>query len=134
MDIFFWLLTHGDNVLLWVLTAVGRALAEVGDAVLAVSQTYVDALKAANADGKLTDQEKAEAKAKALALIKQNLGPVGLRKLAKIIGVDVDGWLGTKLEAAVATLQTKSIALSVGETVKAGDVGKATTASVSVPR
>lgn len=138
-DLVFWVLTHGDKFLFWALTFAGgllatlilkqlregtaktivsRALTEVGDAVLAVSQTYVSALKAAAADGKLTAEEKAEAKAKAIAIVKQNLGMAGLKKLAKILGVDVDGWLGNKIEAAVGAakaIQPVSATLKVGE-------------------
>lgn len=126
-DILYWLLAHGDKFLMWALVFVGglaatlilkamkdgtakeivsRALTEVGHAVLAVTQTYVSAIKAASEDGVLTDQEKAEAKAKAIALVKQNIGKDGLLKLAKILGVDLDGWLGTKIEAAVATAKS----------------------------
>lgn len=154
-DIIYWVLTHGDKFLFWALVAVGglisalilkfikagtvrdivgRALAEVGDAVLAVSQTYVDALKAASADGVLTDAEKAEAKAKAIALAKKNIGTEGLKKLAKILGIDIDGWLGTKIEAAVSTLKSKAITLTQGEVITAGGVGKSSTASVTVPQ
>ena len=81
-DILYWVLTHGDSVLFWVLTAVGglvgrlvvaqikngtahgivnRALQEIGDAVLTIGHTYVDDLKAGSADGTLTDAEKAKA-------------------------------------------------------------------------
>lgn len=148
-DIFYWVLTHGDAVLMWILVAVGglvsalilktmkagtvrdivgRALSEVGTAVMAVAQGYVDALKAASADGVLTDQEKAEAKAKALALAKANIGTEGLKKLAKILGVDVDGWLGTKIEAAVKTLQSKVVGTSVA-TLKVGEVEASASAS-----
>lgn len=143
-DLLYWALTHGDKFLFWALVFVGglvstlilkqikagtvrdivsRALTEVGDAVLAVTQTYVEALKKASADGTLTDAEKAEAKRLAIETVKKNLGPEGLAKLAKIIGVDIDGWLGTKIEAAVgASKGLSSKALTVGiEPVKQAD-------------
>lgn len=122
----YWALTHGDKALFWVMAVVGgllaraimhyvgaskaagvirRALTEVGDAVLATTQTYVTAIKAANADGKLTDVEKAEAKALAIATAKKLIGPEGLKRLSKIIGGDLDSWIGTKIEAALGGLK-----------------------------
>ncbi len=145
-DLFFWVLAHGDKFLMWALVFIGglvsmvilkqlksgtvrdivsRALTEVGDAVLAVTQTYVDEIKLASADGKLTDEEKAHAKAKAVALIKSNIGLEGIKKLARIIGVDVDGWLGTKVEAAVAVLKAKTgtlLATATTTTAQAGEI------------
>lgn len=123
-NIFYWAIANGDKVLAWVLSAVGvaiaafvlgkigegkakeivaRALNELGAAVLEVKQTFVDSIKAASADGTLTPAEKAEAKARAIAIAKSNLGSKGLARLAKIIGVDVEGWLSNKLEAIVAS-------------------------------
>lgn len=126
-DILYWVLTHGDSVLFWVLAAVGglagrlilaqvknstlngivgRALHEVGDAVLMVGHTYVDDLKADSADGTLTEAEKAKAKADAIAIAKKNLGSDGLAKLAKVLGLaDLEHWFGTKVESAVATVK-----------------------------
>lgn len=152
-DTLYWILAHGDKFLMWALVFVGglaaslilkmlkdgtakqiveRALTEVGHAVLAVAQTYVSAIKEASADGILTAQEKAEAKAKAIALAKQNIGKEGLLKLAKILGVDLDGWLGTKIEAAVATLKASTgKVLSTTETLQTGDVSKTTTTTTA---
>ncbi len=72
---------------------------ETKAAVLEVGQTYVDALKEASLDGKLTDEEKAEAKSKAIAIAKSNLGKKGLLRLSRIL--DIDKWIGGKVEAFV---------------------------------
>lgn len=120
--------SEGSTVLYWVLAAVGalvsrfvlgliksqrvklyvgRALTEVGDAVLDVCKTYVEAIKEARADGKLTDEEKAAAKKLAVDTAKRNIGRDGLERLAKVLGFDaatLDQWLGTKVEAAVASM------------------------------
>ena len=121
------ILVHGQSVIYWALTALGLALAkycwsrvsndwvraflgrvydEVNDAVREVYQTYVDAIRAKSADGTLTDAEKAEAKAMAVATAKANLGTKGLRRCMKMLGLkpeQLDSWLGTKVEAAVRT-------------------------------
>lgn len=90
----------GNDYALGVLT---RAWGEVRAAVAEVGQTYVAAIKAGRADGKLTDEEKAVAKSLAIAAAKRNLGAKGLRALARILGLDsVDEWLAGRLEAAVA--------------------------------
>jgi hypothetical protein len=125
-DLLYWALVHGDSILFWVLTAlgglaarlvlahvknttingvVGRALNEIGDAVLMIGHTYVGDLKAASADGTLTDAEKTKAKADAIDVAKKNIGADGLAKLAKVLGIDdLDHWLGTKVESAVASV------------------------------
>lgn len=83
--------------------AIDRAQLEVYTAVEYVAQTYVSDLKAAREDGKLTEQEKAEALAKAKAAFKMRLGEAGLRQLAEIVG-DLEEWLRTQIEAAVFEL------------------------------
>lgn len=88
-----------------------RATEEVKDAVLEVEQTYVKALKAANADGKLTDEEKKAAMDKAIAIAKSNIGMKGLKRLARVVGIDaVTSWLETKAEATVATIKKPAVA------------------------
>jgi hypothetical protein len=148
-DLAYTLITSGDTVLFWVLAFVGaliarmvlgqikstklkeyvgRALAEVGDAVMDVAQTYVKALKDARADGQLTSEEKRLAKEMALTTAKKNIGKEGLERLARILGFDMaalDGWLGTKIEAAVASLPTPGRKLAVGTPatgVKTGEI------------
>lgn len=78
---------------------VSRAYEEAKAAFLEVGETYVKALKDANEDGKLTEGEKAEAKKRAIAIAKSNLGKKGLQRLARIF--DVDSWLANKIEAFV---------------------------------
>lgn len=81
-----------------------RVLLEVTAAVAQVGQCYVDELKAANEDGVITPSEAAEARAKAVTIAKANLGPAGVQRLVRALGIDaldVDRWLGTHVEAAV---------------------------------
>ncbi len=80
---------------------VSNALHEVFEVVAEVEQVYVKALKAANEDGVLTDAEKKEAKAKAMAKLKSNIGAAGLVKLGKVLGIDAEKWLAGKVESAV---------------------------------
>ena len=116
-------LIHGNSVIAWVAAAVlgligkyivskienenvrkyvGRALDEVADAVAEVYQTFVNELKAGNADGKLTAEEKVVARKMAIDTAKSNIGTKGLKRLAKVAGIDaLDEWLGTKVEATV---------------------------------
>jgi hypothetical protein len=89
----------------WADRTISRALSEVQDAVLEVSQTYADAIKSGKQDGKLTDEEAAEAKRRAIAIAKSNIGAKGLARLGRVLGIGVDGWLGTKVEATVKTLK-----------------------------
>ena len=123
-DLMYSILVHGNSVIAWVGAfavaligkyviakiesdkvrgVAGRALTEVDSAVEEVWVTYVEALKEGAADGNLTDDEKQEAKDRAIAIAKTNLGAKGVERLLRILGVDnVDGWLGTKVEAAVS--------------------------------
>jgi hypothetical protein len=125
-DLFYQALIHGDSAVAWVGAAlavlvikyviakidnekvrkyVGRAWVEVRGAVAEVWQTYVSALKEANTDGKLTDDEKAEAKRYALEAAKANIGKKGLARLMRVLGLgdtdELDNWLGNKVETAV---------------------------------
>jgi hypothetical protein len=60
------------------------AIRVVGD----VHQTYVKSIKASNADGKLTEEEKELAKKMALDKLKSYLGPKGLGELQWLITGD----------------------------------------------
>ena len=76
-------------------------------AVAEVQQTYVDALKEASADGKLTAEERKAAKDKALVTAKALLGVKGLRLLAKAFGLvngGLESMLASSIEATVAEL------------------------------
>jgi len=87
-----------------------RACAEVIDAVLETWQSYVSTLKVARVDGTLTEEERQEAKRRAIATAKSNLGPKGLARLARALGfgadlTKVESWIGSKTESAIATLK-----------------------------
>lgn len=89
------------------------ALVRLNDAVFSavkeVEQTVVGAIRRAKADGKITDEEKAEIKAKAIAAVKSYLGAKGLLELAKVLGLDgaaLDALIGAKIEGAVHDMKT----------------------------
>jgi len=117
----------------WVLikNATARAILERGygetrDAVLEVAQTYVDELRKGREDGSLTPEEKANALAKAVAAAKANLGRKGLARLGRVLGVDVDSWLQSKVEATV-----KAIKLADAPPAAAAPAGGTTLAPAS---
>lgn len=68
-----------------------------------MSQTVVDDLKAASADGKLTAEEAAQVKANALAEVKTILSEDVINTVHTEFG-DADAWLTSKIEAAVKQL------------------------------
>lgn len=73
-------------------------------AVREVEQTLVATLKATEANGKLTETARMNAKSAAIATIKEHLGPKGLAELAEVLGLTgqaVDAFLGKRVEAAV---------------------------------
>jgi hypothetical protein len=87
-------------------------LVRLDDAVLSVvkdlQQTTVDAIKEANADGKITAEEREQIGAAALASLKAYLGAPGLALLMRVLGLsggELDAVLKTKLEAAVHDLR-----------------------------
>jgi hypothetical protein len=102
----------------WARHALGRAYDEVTAAVLEVWQTYVSEIKRAKVDGLLTDAEKREARRRAVAVAKDNLGTKGLKRLANALGVSrffgeadakVERWLESKTEAVVAGLKATGV-------------------------
>lgn len=131
LNAILWLLGHASSLLLTCLTAVipwityhllglisnakvkdiiTRALQEIGAAVLAVGQTFVSSCKAASADGKLTEDEAKKALSLAINQAKTNMGPL-LNSLVKVLlGVDVDAWIASKAETALASFKTLSSA------------------------
>ncbi len=127
MDAISWLVSHAGDGALWALGFVGswllavvtkhvsaraivlRALQEVGAAVFEVAQTFVSNLKLAAVDGKLTKNEVGEAKRRALELAKSNIGVKGLKRLAKVLGIeDIEAWLGNKIESSIASAKLTS--------------------------
>lgn len=85
-----------------------RATTEVLHAAVEVHQTYVAAIKKGREDGKLTAEEQAEAKRRAIETAKANLGIKGLAGLAKVVGgaEAADKWLGTRVESTVSALKS----------------------------
>jgi hypothetical protein len=118
------IIEFGPKAFAWILAAVGavlaryvvkmvsiktareiilRAGAEIRDAVTEVSQTYVDAVRRGRSDGKLTDEEAAEAKRLAWESFYANFGGAkALKRLARVLGLaDAQAWVESKLEVAV---------------------------------
>lgn len=75
-----------------------EALEAIVLAVSVVRQTYVDDLKAANADGNLTDAEKAEARRRAVETAMKLVGP----KAAALLAEWGEARVRAYVEAAVA--------------------------------
>src|SRR5690606_2717156 len=87
-----------------VLGLLERAHREVYDAVRATSQTYVDELKKAREDGKITEEEARRAREIAWQHFKAQMGTVALAELEQIVG-DLTEWFASELEAAVGALK-----------------------------
>ncbi len=93
-------------------TRAGRALLRLGQElraiIIEVDAVYVDELKQAKEnDGKLTKAAATRAKKMALDKLKENYGPRGLKRLAKVAGVDgaLDSWLATQLEGVLGDMK-----------------------------
>lgn len=86
-----------------------NGLARLADASLgavrSVAQSYADDLKKANADGKLTDEEKQAARDIALQRMKQLLGEAGIKEAQEVFGVYGDGLDKAFVSRIEATLQ-----------------------------
>jgi hypothetical protein len=87
-------------------------LLRLDDAVMAatreVHQVVVEELKAASTDGRLTPEERARVKARAVETVRSHLGMRGVAELAKVLGLDdggVEKILSTRVEAAVHDLK-----------------------------
>ena len=96
------------------------ALVRLDDAVFTavkdLQQSVVEEIKAASADGKITDDEKKRIKEKALVSVKSHLGTKGLSELATVLGLDggaIEGFLSSKVEAAVHDLRRATTANGV---------------------
>lgn len=96
------------SLLAWLLGAAARyfgqktkneyannAINRLDDALIAavreVYQTYVSQIKKGRADGKLSSEEKAAAKDLAIDKAKSFLGKKGLKAVAKVLGLPVEG-------------------------------------------
>ena len=93
--------THSE-----LLTRIARGVASAARlAVQDVWATYVKALKERAADGKLTAEEKSQARATAIALVKSFLGPKGLALLLRETGMSsaaLDPYLGAVVQQTLA--------------------------------
>ncbi len=72
-------------------------------------------IKAASADGKISEAEKRRIKDAAVANVKSYLGARGIRVLAEVLGLSggaLDSFLGSKVEAAVHDLRLTERAVS----------------------
>lgn len=94
-------------------------LVRVDDAVFTavkdLQQTVVEQIKAASADGKITDDEKKQIKEKALAAVRSHLGAKGIAEAAGILGLGggaLEGLLSSKVEAAVHDLRRSAPAMN----------------------
>lgn len=81
-----------------------RARSALYSAVRATAQTYVSDLKAAREDGKITEEEAAEARSRAKEHFLNVLGQEGLAALEAVVG-NVQEWFESYLEAAVNDLK-----------------------------
>jgi len=87
-----------------VMGLLQRAHQEVYDAVRATAQTYVDGLKKAREDGKITEEEARQARGIAWQHFKAQMGAVALAELEQIVS-DLTEWFASELEAAVGALK-----------------------------
>jgi trans-2-enoyl-CoA reductase len=78
-------------------------------AVLAVGQTYADALARGATDGKITKAEAEEAKRRALEEAKRQLGPDGWEKWCELLGNEnkAEEGLSARVEAALKKAKTR---------------------------
>jgi hypothetical protein len=79
----------------------------VTSTVKSIQQTYVDSLKEAKADGKLTDEEKNAIKNLAIATVKKSLSDETY-KLLSTVYADVEKKIADSIEAAVKDLHLAS--------------------------
>lgn len=87
----------------------------VVNVVVMLGQTMASEFRDANADGKLTKDEKIRLRNRAIAIIRGYIGPKGIALLAKILGIeDIIGYIETRVETAVADrkLYRKNIEMS----------------------
>lgn len=99
-----WIKTKTDNAL------INRAVAGVSEfARLAVQEVwvgYVEALKRdPDRDGKLSEEERVEARERAVEIVKSYLGAKGIAALLKALGIEseiLDSFVGAQVEQALA--------------------------------
>lgn len=109
-----WLANKTSNE--WLTHSYMRLRTAIMVAVGEVQQTYVDAIKAASADGKLTEMEKSVAQQKAVDAAKSYLGPKGVKQLIAVLGVDdalLDRYIRGNVEAAIGQQKKTPASLPV---------------------
>ena len=92
----------------WLREVLIRLDDAVLNAVREVQQAVVNEIKAARADGKLTAEERARVKDRAIESIRSHLGMKGLAELTEVLGLEdgsVDKVLSSRVEAAVHDLR-----------------------------
>lgn len=71
-----------------------------------LEQTLVAAIRLANADGKITDEEKANLAKVALESVKNQLGTNNIAVIQSVLGVlDIDKFITTRIESEVMRLR-----------------------------
>lgn len=83
------------------------ALESAEKGVLIIQHSVVEDLKEKSADGKLTDEEKAQVKNKAILIAKEQLGILGTIILNLVTG-SADKWISTQAEYILARIKTAS--------------------------
>lgn len=80
---------------------------KISSVVLAVKDSYVDNIKAASADGKLTEAEAKEVTEKAIEMFKASLTKDELKNLQEVVGDDIKAYLASKIPQVYS--QVKSV-------------------------
>lgn len=120
--VFAWLFARAGLSARWR-NAIDELGAHAKDVVLEVFQIYVEEIKAGRVDGKLTEEEKARAKAMALERLRQRLSwskllQIGGGVLTRIFAghewaKKVEGWLGGAVETAIAEAKREGKAAKI---------------------
>jgi len=86
---------------------------------------YVEALKKdPDRDGKLSEEERVEARERAIEIVKSYLGAKGIAALLKALGIEsdfLDSFLGASVESALADVKRAERAAQSVETAKTAD-------------
>jgi hypothetical protein len=87
---------------------------KLGEAVAATKDAFVDAVKAASADGKLTKEEAKAATEKAVETFKAGLSAIETRQITTMLGEDAWAIVKARVPAVVAAMKTGT-AVAVAE-------------------
>lgn len=97
---------ENDDIRKIVKDVVDNAKVAATEAVQATAQEYVNDLKAARANGKLTDEEAAKARARAFKHFTDIMGHFALQQFESVVG-DVGAWFQSYVEVAVDNLKAR---------------------------